>query len=173
VRLAITLLLVGACAAGGPADDESQLPPVLGTSELETWLDGGAYLGWHCETSVHASVAPSPHARNRSCANDRAAAAGDGELPVDSAYVKESYDASDKLSGRAVQRHTRAGVTGDTWFWYRRVPVDDTTVEHDETGLVASGWGAGTPGGTVCAACHATAGAEGHSGHDFVFDLVR
>ena len=94
------------------------------------------------------------------------AGAGDaqtGEFPVGAAAVKELYDArGTTVVGHSVYLHVAAGG-GGSWYWF----------EHLARGVGADGLGtSGTPRDT-CVACHASAGHDGASGHDFVFTQVR
>ncbi len=169
--LSIALALaLAACGQPAAIDVSAQLPPVVGADELEAWIATGAYLGWRCEPAPHPAIAPSPHEMNRTCANDLVVPGVVGQFSTDAAFVKETWGANGAITGYAVQRHTRPGGDADTWFWYRRVALDDTAFAHDEHGVVAIGWPLpGTAAATVCVACHLEAGIDGFAGHDFVF----
>ncbi len=70
-------------------------------------------------------------------------------------------------------RHIKAGTTGDTWFWYEKVPLD-SAAPHDAKGVVAFGDGSSGPAKDICVGCHAAAGSDAmHSGHDFVYTQVK
>jgi len=171
--------LVTACSssndgAGAMAASDPQRPPTTGQADVKAWLDTAAYKGWHCESAPHAARKPSPHGMNRICSNDVLAAHGDGEFPVDSAGVKELYDADGKnVVGYAVYRHVKAGNAGDAWYWYETVP-SDSAAPHDATGLVAVGPGDSGPAKDICVSCHSAAGSDAdHFGHDFVYTQVK
>lgn len=165
------LLAVLALAACGTVD---QNPPE-GAAAVESWLKGGAYLQWHCESAPHMARSPSPHGYNRICSNDLLSQAGAGEYPVGAAAVKELYDDGGKnIVGYAVERHRTAGKTGDTWYWYERVPLTSAAPHDSVTGVVADATGVSGPAKDICVGCHQAAGSDaGHSGHDFVYTQVR
>jgi hypothetical protein len=167
----IAVLWIG-CVPAPEADDNPQQDiPTDGGPSIETWLATRAYQAWKCELRAHPAVPPSPHGSSRVCINKVGAQAGTGELPVGSGWVKEFLDGSGAIVGYSTQRHTRAGSSGATWYWYERVPVtsNDPMSPHDSKGVVADGWGFDSPAYDFCVGCHSTAGRNGHSGHDFVF----
>lgn len=159
---------------GGMMEDETQVNPMTSAADVDAWLAKGAYKSWACETMEHDAVAPSPHGVNRICSNDVLSAHGTGEYPVDSVGVKELWDAAGgSVVGYAVYRHVKAGTTGDTWFWYEKVPLD-SPAPHDDQGVVAFGLGDMGPAKDICVGCHAAAGSDtDHSGHDFVYTQVK
>ena len=158
----------------GGGDGDAQRPPITGRADVEAWLSQGLYKNWKCEAAAHDPRAPSPHGKNRICSNDKLSAAGAGEYPVDSAAVKELYDAAGtSVVGIAVYRHVSAGTTGANWYWYERVP-SSSAAPHDANGVVADGLGSSGPAKDICVACHQAAGIDAaHSGHDFVYTQVR
>jgi hypothetical protein len=166
----------GAGGSGAGGGDEAQSPPTTGGDDVEAWLAEGHYKQWACEPEKHAARSPSPHGVNRICSNDLLSGHGAGEYPVGAAAVKELYaDEGDDIVGIAVYRHVTAGTTGDTWYWYERVPLD-SPAPHDADGVVADGLGgtAGSPEETICVGCHMAAGSDAmHSGHDFVYTQVQ
>lgn len=177
----LALALLPGCGDDGASgddagnDDETQVPPTSGMVDMRAWLDAGHYKKWSCEAASHEARAPSPHGWNRICSNDAISSfAGTGEYPVDSAAVKELYDATGKtIVGYAVYRHIKAGTTGDTWYWYEIVP-DDSAAPHDANGIVADGNGGSGPAKDICVSCHSATGSDAaHSGHDFVYTQVK
>jgi len=154
VLLIVTLALAG-CGGGtagvGPGDPQT---PPTGRAAIEQWLSQALYKSWKCEPAVHGPLfSYSAHGRTRICSNDPLTAAGPGEFPVGSASVKELYDATEVMPiGYAVSRHTSAGGSGNSWYWY-------------EQGIEGQG-------ASVCVSCHQTAGQD-RAGHDFVFVQVR
>ncbi len=175
-RIVSLFVVTGALACGGGAStDEHQLPPTTGRTAIEAWISAGHYKAWHCESAAHAARSPSPHGQNRICSNDAMSNfAGAGEYPIGSAAVKELFDdAAKNIIGYAVEVHTAAGNTGDTWYWYERVPLS-SAAPHDSNGVVADGSGASGPAQTICVGCHQAAGSDaGHSGHNFVYTQVK
>lgn len=167
---ALTALFL--CGCGGSADDP-QIPP-QGRENVERWLSAGYYKSWAKEPAVHDSRSPSPHGKNRIFSNSLLSTAGAGEYPVGAAGVKELYDATGAtVVGYAVEVHTKAGKTGDTWYWYERVPLDHPA-PHDSQGVVADSDGGSGPALTICVGCHKDTGIDaGHSGHDFVYTQVK
>jgi hypothetical protein len=147
------VVVVAACAAPAEVDDPALVPPLDGQAAVEAWLDAGHYQAWRCQPAAHDAIAPSPHGRVRVCANAIAAA---GVARVDASLALEIVDAAGAVVGRGVQRHTRPGDDGATWYWYLRVPPTSATA-HDDTGLAADGWGFEGPPRDYCAACHAQA----------------
>ncbi len=146
-------------AGSAPGDD--QTPPTGDAAAIRAWLDAKAYTRWTCEASPHPARPGSAHSANRICANTLAAAHGAGEFPAGAAMVKELYDSGGKVTGYATSLKTRPGA-GEAWYWY----------EVLGTSVVANGLGdTGSPK-TLCAACHAGAGA-GTTGHDFVYTQVK
>ena len=170
-------------AGGGGVAPVSQTPPT-GATEVESWLQTGAYKEWSCESEVHASRAPSPHGFNRICSNDviSAMASATAGWPVGAAAVKELYASLTDTTpvGYAVYRKDQADSAGGaSWYWYERVPVDTTGVPHDDSGVVADGFGTadGGPPTTICVGCHTGAGSDAmHTptpgGRDFVYTPV-
>lgn len=156
------------CACGGddastPAAQTDQTPP-QGAKALEAWLTKGAYKDWQCESAVHESRSPSPHAYNRICSNDivSSRAASQGDWPVGAAGVKELYAGPDekKPVGYAVYLKTAADSDkGANWYWYERVPLD-SAAPHDDNGVVADGMGDTGPAQTICVGCHVAAGTD-------------
>src|SRR4051812_36675170 len=90
----VAAALIGGCGNGGGGDDESQVPPTSSAADIDAWIAEGHYKEWACEDKEHEARSPSPHGFNRICSNDVLSAAGDGEYPVDSAGVKELWDAA-------------------------------------------------------------------------------
>ena len=138
--------------------------PAMGASEVTDWLQGGAYLSWHCEPSVHEARTPSPHGFNRICSNDLLAqsAAANGPWPKSAAAVKELHASATSTTpvGYAVYSKTQADSAGGAnWYWYEIVPLD-SAAPHDATGLVADGLGDGGPAKSICVGCHAAAGSD-------------
>ena len=160
--------VLGTDAAGGdgpPAQAEtpgdSQTPPTGAASAVAQWLSEGAYRNWHCEPIETAGSAVSPHGAHRVCSNDKLSKhSGAGEFPAGAANVKEFYDAvGGVVIGHAVALHSRAGLAGDSWYWYE---------DRDGTGATSNG--AAVP---YCVNCHSKAGSySGPAGHDFVFTQV-
>ena len=176
VRTLLSVLSLSALVAcgGSPAMDP-QLPPTTGRTDVEAWLTAGLYKSWSCEPTSHTKRSPSPHDQNRICSNAALSGfAGTGEYPVGAAGVKELFDDTGKtIIGYAVAVHTKAGNTGDTWYWYERVPLT-SAAPHDANGVVADGSGASGPAQTICVGCHQAAGSDaGHSGHNFVYTQVK
>ena len=157
-----------------PIADEKQNPPTTGRVDVEAWLAKGLYKSWHCEAAQHDARSPSPHGKNRICSNDKTSANAGGEYAVDSAGVKELYDDTGmNVVGYAVYRHVTAGKTGDTWYWYERVPAN-SPAPHDANGVVADGTGGSGPAKAICVGCHSATGSDAmHSGHDFVYTQVK
>lgn len=171
------MALLGASACGGSSTTSTadpQNPPTTGRADMVAWLGQGLYKQWASEPAVHAARSPSPHGKNRIRSNAKLSAASGGEYPVDSAAVKELYDdAGTAVIGYAVYRKTKAGRTGDTFYWYESVPLA-SDVPHDSNGVVADGFGGSGTAQTICVGCHMAAGADAnHSGHDFVYTQVR
>jgi hypothetical protein len=160
------------CAAPGePAPDVTQVPPVTSPQEIDAWLAAGHFRTWACEKTPSSGIG---HNLNTICSNEilvraRASAA---EYPVDSASVKEMYDASGtKVIAVSMSRHTRIGNSGDAWFWFQRA-FPGSGIAADENGLVANSWG-DSPRAAPCSGCHRAAGIDAnHSGHDFVYNVV-
>lgn len=152
-------------AGGGDA----QTPP-QGATAVEAWLAEGHYTKWKAQPGVVDPISISPHGKQRIFINDLLAGHGAGEYPVGTAAVKELYDeAGANIIGHAVYLHTKAGTTGDTWYWFEKVPLD-SPVPHDDNGIVADGDGSKGPAMTICVDCHSAAGIDAeHPGHDFVY----
>jgi hypothetical protein len=169
----VIFALVSACVPPSieKVDDPKQDIPTTGHDDIEAWLATKAYQSWKCELRPHPPRDPSPHKGNRVCINRIGDLGGRGEMPVDTGLVKEFLDANNQIIGYSTERHTRAGAGGDSWYWYERVPLywDDPNAPHDERGVIADGWGFDSAAKDICVKCHATAGFEGHSGHDLVF----
>ena len=158
---------------GGTADPQN--PPTSSAAAVEQWIASGVYKSWACEPASHDNRSPSPHGKNRICSNAKLSGAPDaGQYPVDSASVKELFDtAGTAVVGYAVYRHVSAGTTGDTWYWYERVPLA-SAAPHDDAGVVANGVGGTGPAKDICVGCHQGAGSDvNHSGHDFVYTQVK
>lgn len=174
------LALVSACSDDGSGgstageEDETQVPPVSGKEAMRAWIAAGHYKSWHCEAALHDPIAISPHGKQRICSNDVLSAHGDGEYPVDSAGVKELYDAAGaNVVGYAVYRHVKPGTDGASWYWYEEVPAD-SMAPHDADGIVADGLGDSGQAKAICVGCHAAAGSDAdHPGHDFVYVQVK
>jgi len=166
-------VLLFALALGCGSSAEDQQPPA-GAAAVEAWLTEGAYKSWACEPAVHEARSPSPHGKNRICSNDLLSAHTTGPYPVDSAAVKELYDAAGtNIVGIAVYRKTTTATTGDAWYLYERVPLD-SPAPHDAAGVVADGQGTSGPAKAICVSCHNGAGIDAaHSGHDFVYTQVK
>ncbi len=166
----------GTGGSGGSTvtDDPMQVAPTSSAADIDAWIAEGHYKSWKCEAAEHEAVSPSPHGFNRICSNDVLSAHGAGEYPVDSVGVKELWDAAGgKIVGYAVYRHIKAGTTGDTWFWYEKVPLD-SAAPHDANGVVAFGDGSSGAAKTICVGCHSATGIDAmHSGHDFVYTQVK
>ncbi len=150
----------GTGAVAGATTGDAQTPPT-GADALEAWLAQGSYRAWHCEPAPHAARSPSPHGTDRVCSNDLLAAHGDGEFPIGAAAVKE-LDDGDAVTGHAVYRKVSAGG-GEAWYWFEKV--------GDR--INADGAGSSGEPKDVCVGCHAGAGHDGRSGHDFVFTQVK
>jgi hypothetical protein len=136
----------------------------MGAKAIETWLSGGKYKDWQCESDVHESRSPSPHGFNRICSNDvlSAKATDDGDWPKGAAAVKELFASADdaKPVGYAVYLKTNTeSAGGDNWYWYERVP-NDSAAPHDDNGVVADGLGNSGPAKSICVGCHAAAGSD-------------
>lgn len=129
-----------------------QLPPTTSAKELEDWLATGAYKAWACEKDPHPARPGSAHAANRICSNDLLSNSASGEYPVNSASVKELFNAGGAIIGYAVGVRLKAGATDDAWFWYERV----------NTTTYANG-----PGVALCANCHRNAP------RDFIYTQVK
>lgn len=169
---------------GAVVTNDPQLPPTSNAADVETWLAGGYYKSWHCESATHAARSPSPHGINRICNNAklRAQAAGPGEYQVGSAAVKELYDADGgTIIGYAVEVHVSAGKSTSNWYWYERNPTLGAPAKNGSAGLVADGIGpnegtANTGTEAICTGCHAGAGSDAaHNttdSHDFVYTHV-
>lgn len=160
---------------GDTGGDEAQVPPTTGgKATMRAWLDAGHYKSWACQPAAHGPLPISPHGMNRICSNDVLSAHGAGEYPVDSAGVKELYDdAGANIVGYAVYRHVKAGMGGDSWYWYEDVP-DTSMAPHDAEGIVADGLGDSGPAKDICVGCHMATGLDAdHPGHDFVYVQVK
>ncbi len=134
---------------------DAQTPP-RGRAVIEPWIAQGFYKSWKCEPESHPSRPFGAHGQNRVCSNDLLSAAGPGEFPVSSASVKEIYAGAD-IVGYSVSRHTSAGTSGNTWYWYERI---------------GSGGATDAQGAGVCVGCHQQAGNQ-RQGHDYVYTQVR
>ena len=161
-----SILLVTTVGCGGTAasDDgsqgsdlgDSQTPP-RGRALIEPWIAQRFYTSWKCEPEPHAASPFGAHGRNRVCSNDLASGAGPGEFPVGSATLKEVYSGAD-VFGYSVSRHTSAGRSGNTWYWYERIGAG---------GAITDGQGS-----SACVGCHQLAGNQ-RQGHDYVYTQVR
>lgn len=169
VALAPLLLSFGCSSSADATMPSSNEPLVAGpqtppqkAADVETWLAGGAYKSWHCESAVHEARRPSPHGKNRICSNDLASSFASGaERPRGTAAVKELYDdAGAKIVGYAVYLKTEAtSAGGSNWYWYERVPLD-SMAPHDAKGVVADGFGSAGTAKSICVGCHAAAGSD-------------
>jgi hypothetical protein len=150
------------------------VPPTDGYEAIEAWLADAHYEAWRCEDAPRKSRAPSAPAMVRVCSNALLSEAGAGEYPVDASTVKEFYDPTGTdIIGYSVMRHTRPGTSGDTWYWYERVPLGSPE-PHDARGVVADGWGAEGPARDRCIPCHSLSNDEDeHTGHDFIFTQIQ
>jgi hypothetical protein len=152
VLVAIALM---ACDSGleSYGDDltDSQVP-ARGSTDIQTWLAAGYYLGWHCEAAPHPARPPGAHGVNRICTNDvMAAADGTGPFPVGAAAVKELVRGG-SVAKWAVYRKVEAGSGGDTWYWYEGGKDDFNANGEGEDG---------------CTGCHSGAP------RDFAWTVVR
>lgn len=173
--LCSVLSLSALVACGGNPAMDPQLPPTTGRADIEAWIAAGHYKAWHCESAAHAARSPSPHGQNRICTNNALSGnTGTGEYAVGAAAVKELFDDTGKtIVGYAVEVHTAAGNTGDTWYWYERVP-QSSAAPHDSNGVVADGSGSSGPALNICVGCHQAAGSDAnHPGHHFVYTQVK
>lgn len=158
VSVVVVAALVGGCLPAADEVDGSQLPPTEGHDAIEAWLAEGHYRRWSCDPLPRPARLPSIDGTIRVCANDMMIATTSGEFPVDAAAVKEIHDpAGAAIIGYSVERHTRPGAGGETWYWYERGPLDGPE-PHDERGVVADGWGFDGPAVDQCVACHSLAG---------------
>lgn len=176
--LFVALALASGCGDDGSGaeagEEDAQVPPITGKEAMRAWLAEGHYKDWHCEQAAHGPIAISPHGMQRICSNDKIATHGAGEYPVDSAAVKELYDKDGTMVvGYAVYRHVKAGMGGDSWYWFEEVPAD-SMAPHDADGIVADGLGDSGPAMTICVGCHSATGIDAmHPGHDFVYTQVK
>jgi hypothetical protein len=186
VCLLVCAALTAACASDDQdptatpvADDQA---PPQSAKALEAWLKTGAYKDWQCESAVHESRSPSPHAFNRICSNDKIAsnASKTSDWPKGAAAVKELYASADaaKPVGYAVYVKTATdSAAGSNWYWYERVPLD-SAAPHDDSGVVADGMGDEGPAKAICVGCHVAAGTDAahtptEHGHDQVYTPVN
>jgi len=148
------------CGGSGtePVDDLNSLQtPPRGAAAIEPWIAQAFYRSWKCEPAPHPASPFGAHGDNRVCSNDLLSAAGRGEFPVGAASVKEIYSGPNVV-GFSVSRHTTAGTSGSTWYWYERI---------------GQGGGAtDAQGARVCVGCHSQAG-NNRPGHDYVYTQVR
>jgi hypothetical protein len=121
----VALLACGGTPASPDAADPVDNPdiPPRGFDPLTTWIAAGYYKSWTCEPAPHPQEFPSNHGYNRTCNNSilHADATGTGNLPIDSASVKELIDDNDGVTiiGMAVSR--KIDMTGaDGWYWYQK-----------------------------------------------------
>ena len=162
-RLALPFVAAAVFASCGGPPPDPQLPPTSSANELTAWADAEVYKQWACESAPHDARSPSPHGRNRICSNAKLSAHGAGEYPVGSATVKELFDGSGKLTGRAIAVKLKAGA-GEAWYWYEKLG----------SSVVVSGLGDSGDAKTVCVGCHAGAGSDAqHSGHDLIYTQVK
>src|SRR5207253_385956 len=126
--VAVTVVAVTGCShpngSPGTAPGTADAPPTASAAEVQAWLAAGSYKSWHCESAPHAARSPSPHGTNRICSNEASSQHGQGEYPVDTAAVKEVYDAGGNVHAYAVYRHVRAGSDGASWFWFEGAGSD-------------------------------------------------
>lgn len=115
---------------------------------LLDWLEGGGYLDWDAESSVHDGAGPHFGAVRTYVNPELIASLGAEatEHPLDSATVKELYGSGTSVRGWSVSIKIVEGLGGDGWYWYE---FYDGAVLADDDGL------------SVCTGCHA-------SGNDFV-----
>lgn len=140
----------------GPGD--AQTPPAGGAA-LDAWLATGAYKSWACESGPMSPRPNGAHGRNRVCSNGLAQLNSGGEYAAGAASVKELYDGGTQLIGYAVSRHTKAGKTPDTWYWYEKLGGQ---VNADGIGV------------SSCNGCHSAAGSDAtHQGHDYIYLQVN
>jgi hypothetical protein len=140
------LLLAPACDDDTMASDTGdptstpQRPPT-DADALSSWLEDEPYVAWEAESSIHPSTGP--HFGNvRTWINDATAAgleAGDAELEVGAATVKELYGDGQTRRGWSVSVKIEAGAGGGGWYWYE---LYDGDVLADGQGL------------SVCVGCH-------------------
>ena len=153
------------CAAAGcaaPTPGTAQAAPTGTQADIDTWLAGGDYKSWTCESAVRDGKSPSPHGKQRVCSNTLSSTAGPGEYPIGATNVKELYDtAGANIIGYAIEQKMEKG-TGAAWYWY----------ERNASGLVANGYGSAGAPKTICVGCHSSAGPSTF-GHDFVFTQVQ
>ena len=132
------LLLLGlACAAqddglvtsGAPLEMTASGPfPNAGGAEALDWLEGGGYLDWTAESSIHGSTGP--HFGDvRTYVNDillQSLQGGNAQHPAGSAAVKELYGDGDGVRGWTTMiKLADDSAGGDNWHWYERYEGDD------------------------------------------------
>ncbi len=128
---------------------ESAIPADV--AELFGYLQGGAYREFAAKESArHPSAGPHtevglPVRVFMDAKMEASLQAGNSSHPTGSGFVKEMYDADDRLQGWAVMVKTAADSSGGKgWFWYE---VTSTT---DGSSPVAAGNGV-----PLCFGCHA------------------
>lgn len=144
--------------------DETQLPPVGETADVQAWLAAGYYLDWTCEDEANVKTdgaeAIHVHPKNRICVNERLANAEmmNGQWPAGIAAVKELYADADSGTMTGAVLYTKVKATsdgGNGFFWF---------AGEGATGLGVAG----------CTGCHGAAGSDqDHPGAgDYVYDRV-
>ena len=160
----------------GGGGDETKVPPTDGHDAMQAWLMAGHYKSWKCETGVQEPITISPHGKQRICSNGILSAHTEPtEYPVDSAAVKELYDAAGtNIVGYAVYRHVKAGTDGASWYWYEQLPKDHPAMPDPVTGVIADGLGDSGNAMKICVGCHNDTGKDpSHPGHDFVYEQIK
>lgn len=150
----------GNSATGGGSADPT-IPSDTSENGLKAFLDGKTYQAapWVFDAAIRAgSVAGNPHGKVRVYFNPTAVAskdAGNGpfampaaEHTVGSTVVKELYDASDALIGRALEVKTGAGMRGTAWTYYCD---GDGAACGADSGATLPIYG---PGESTCEFCH-------------------
>lgn len=139
-----------------------QTPATGDAAAVKAWLDTKAYTKWACEPAPHPRRTGSGHSANRICSNGLLSAHGAGEYPVGAASVKELFDGNNNLNGYAMLLKVKAGGA-ESFYWYENIGAS----------VIANGTGDSGSAKSVCTGCHSGAGANGQSGHDFVFTQVK
>ncbi len=160
---AVTLAAACGGTSGANLDDRTQFFPTSSQSEIQAWLDGGAYKQWNCQATTHASDLASGHpTKARICSNDALSAHGSGEYPVGAANVKEIFDAADLRIGTTVYGKIAKTTATHNGFFY-----------FGAGDLVAFGPGSDATVKATCVDCHGEAGVTTTFGHDFVYVQVK